>query len=445
MIVHSKFVTIPHTCVEYVHPWTNSCAAASTGLLLAAIPEALRIYITAYTLALLMRGKIPSKKDIKRTILGILQSSAFLTCHAFGYSMVNCLLRRILGHYNFLTVSFLPCFISSIFAILVERPSRRSLLSLYVTNVASETLYRMAVYRGLIRPIQFGEVLIFSLSTSFLLYFFRNQQSDSFRDSIFSLFRFVVGRHEEMNDDKSESSPVPGSSQIRNLNFFDPVFHFADWLKLQTLNPCCPHPFGCAYYAAQGLTKLFAVGYGLQLSLKILIHSKRIMKHPRLLPKIMIRPDTMKLGAFLGGFSFLFRAVSCSLRKLYGRDDQKFAIPAGFLAGFSFFFYRDNTIALYVMWKTFQILYNRGAEKKMLPELPQASVFFHCLSTAILFHAALLEPHNLRPSYWRFLLGMSGERVARMDRKCLDAFGLESSKSLELVLSRTKLETRPVL
>lgn len=40
--------TIPTTCVEYVHPWTNSCLQAVCGLYLYAIFDSLRIYGTVY-------------------------------------------------------------------------------------------------------------------------------------------------------------------------------------------------------------------------------------------------------------------------------------------------------------------------------------------------------------------------------------------------------------
>jgi len=57
----------------------------------------------------------------------------------FWYSIwfVNFLFRKLFGHFNVLTVSFLPAFLASYVAILLERPSRRGLLALYVTNVVS--------------------------------------------------------------------------------------------------------------------------------------------------------------------------------------------------------------------------------------------------------------------------------------------------------------------
>jgi len=40
-----------------------------------------------------MRRKIPSKEDVKKTVLGILQSTAFLSWSGFSYSLFICLLR----------------------------------------------------------------------------------------------------------------------------------------------------------------------------------------------------------------------------------------------------------------------------------------------------------------------------------------------------------------
>jgi hypothetical protein len=43
------------------------------------------------------------------------------------------------------------------------------------------------------------------------------------------------------------------------------------------------------------------------------------------------------------------------LRRYQGKDTQYIALPAGLIAGMAFFFYRGNTIALYFMWKAFQV------------------------------------------------------------------------------------------
>ncbi|XP_054269236.1 transmembrane protein 135-like [Macrosteles quadrilineatus] len=423
MTIISKFQRIDTSCIEYVHPWTNSCAEATAGLFLHSILASLRIYVTAYVLTMLMKGKIPSKKDIKYTILGIIQSTAFLSCHAFGYSLTLCCLRKIIGNFNFLTVSFIPSFLSSIGAILVERPSRRSLLSLYVTNVASETLFRMAVWRKWVTPIKYGEVVIFSFSCALLLYLYRSSHNE--KDSIYSLLRFFVGPYEEKGyerEGRDVNSP--------RLTLLSSVLNYGG------SHPLCPHPHSCLHYWLKNGAKLFSIGCGLQLSLKLLLQMNKIMKRPKVALRNVFQLDTLRLGAFFAGFGGLFRVISCSLRRLRNHDSEVHAVPAGLTAGLAFFFFRDNTAALYAMWKTIQIFYNMGVDKGHLPPFPGGSVFVHAFATAILFHAAVLEPHNVRPSYWRFLTNISGNRVNNMNRECLDVFGLESSKSLKIAQDR---------
>jgi len=98
------------------------------------------------------------------------------------------------------------------------------------------------------------------------------------------------------------------------------------------------------------------------------------------------------------------------MRRASNGDSPKLAIPAGLVAGATFSFYPSPTVALYMMWKTLQVAYNAASAKGYLPELPWATILLYCFSTAVLFHAAVLEPRSLRPSYWRFLLGISGGR-----------------------------------
>lgn len=42
-----------------------------------------------------MKGHKPTAKDIRRTFYGILQSTAFLGCHAVGFSLLTCSFRYV--------------------------------------------------------------------------------------------------------------------------------------------------------------------------------------------------------------------------------------------------------------------------------------------------------------------------------------------------------------
>ena len=51
----------------------------------------------------------------------------------------------------------------------------------------------------------------------------------------------------------------------------------------------------------------------------------------------------------------VFQFASCMLRWIFNKDTKYHAIPAGLLAGLAFGFFPDNTVALYVMWKSLQV------------------------------------------------------------------------------------------
>lgn len=57
-----------------------------------------------------------------------------------------------------------------------------------------------------------------------------------------------------------------------------------------------------------------------------------------------------------------------------------------------------------------QISYNIGIDAGYLPKIPHFTFLLYSVSTATLFHAATLEPTNLRSSYWKFLHSLSGGR-----------------------------------
>lgn len=102
--------------------------------------------------------------------------------------------RRVLGNFNILTVSAMPAFLSSVFSIFIERPSRRVLLCLYVSNIATETVWNMARSRNIVHNVKYGDIAIYSLSMAVLLTFFKGGYhggSENKVDAVFRVIRFV--------------------------------------------------------------------------------------------------------------------------------------------------------------------------------------------------------------------------------------------------------------
>ncbi|TMS13865.1 Transmembrane protein 135 [Larimichthys crocea] len=60
--------------------------------------------------------------------------------------------------------------------------------------LATETLFRMAVTRGIVKPIKHGEVLLFCITASLYMFFFRNK--DGLKGFAFSALKFIIGKEE---------------------------------------------------------------------------------------------------------------------------------------------------------------------------------------------------------------------------------------------------------
>lgn len=271
-----------------------------------------------------MKGKIPTKRSLLHTLQGTIQSTAFLTTNAFPYSIFLCLIRKHLGHFNFWTVSYLPSFLASLCAIFVERKSRRTLLTLYVSNVATETLWRMAEWRGYVRSVKHGNVMVFGISVAVLSYYYRTHLHLINKDSLFNVFKFLIGPEEKYCPDDSEdgetSAPIASTSAQNEPKLLSKatiekrnnhIIKFIQKLNLIKRHKSCPHDHDCLSYTLSGGGKMFMVGIGLQILLKLVLNVGRIIKNPFSLKRILFNKDTFKLGLFLGEFASLFRVCYC--------------------------------------------------------------------------------------------------------------------------------------
>ncbi|ETN68000.1 transmembrane protein 135 [Anopheles darlingi] len=463
MQVLSKMTSVPVTCIEYAHPWTTSCTVATAELMIVGVQYCLRIYAAVYALSLVMRGRIPTLAELKKTIRGWLQSTAFLTTNAYSYMMITCLVRRMLGSFNFYTVSYLPAFFAAFVSIMVERSSRRGLLALYVSNVATETLWNILQSRGVVRSIPHGEIAIFGLSTSVLMYCYRRNRQKDYRDSMFDVVRFAIGDSEVMKGDvgtqqaavtdaestrteRSTTAPAtrkPGSSYPFIQAVLRAYLQLTGRLKALGKHKLCRHRHSCLYDTLSSGVRMFSMGLGIQVVMKLVLQLRKFIARPALIRKTFLNKEIARLGLFLGGFTSIYKMSSCLLRHFTDSDSPLFAFPSGLLASLAFGFYADNTIALYIMWKTLQITYNWGIDQGYLPKVPGFTVLLYSASTALLFHAATIEPKNLRPSYWKFLHSISGGRICIMDRSGFDAYGLDTTGQIRTMMNLCK--TEPIL
>ncbi|XP_069615374.1 transmembrane protein 135 isoform X2 [Ranitomeya imitator] len=385
MAAHSK--SIPHSCYEIGHTWNPSCLVSYLQITQGAMEESLKIYAPLYLVAAILRRR---KLDyyLYRLLPELLRSTSFLTANGSLYIAFFCILRRILGKFYFWTPGFGAALPASYVAILIERKSRRGLLTIYMANQASETLFRMGVTRGYVKPIRHGEVLLFCITAALYMFFFRCK--DGLQGFAFSALKCKHGpRHR-----------------------------------------CCKHyEDNCISYCIKGFIRMFSVGYLIQCCLRIPSTFRQVFTKPSRLISLFYNKENFQLGAFLGSFVSIYKGTSCLLRWVRNLDDELHALIAGFLAGISMMFYKSTTISMYLASKLVETMYFKGIEAGRFPYFPHADSVIYAVSTAICFHAAVLEVQNLRPSYWKFLLRLTKGRFAFMNRKALDAFGSEASKN----------------
>lgn len=200
---------------------------------------------------------------------------------------------------------------------------------------------------------------------------------------------------------------------------------------------CCKHyEDNCISYCIKGFIRMFSVGYLIQCCLRIPSAFRHLFTEPSRLLSLFYNKENFQLGAFLGSFVSIYKGMSCFLRWIRNLDDELHAIVAGFLAGVSMMFYKSTTISMYLASKLVETMYFKGIEAGKVPYFPQADTIIYSISTAICFHAAVMEVQNLRPSYWKFLLRLTKGKFALMNRKALDVFGTEASREFHNFIPR---------
>uniref|UniRef100_UPI00358DE174 transmembrane protein 135 isoform X1 n=1 Tax=Myxine glutinosa TaxID=7769 RepID=UPI00358DE174 len=431
MAAHSK--SLPLDCDEIGHTWSTSCITSFADVTLAALDESFRIYTPLYLLAALLRRK-KSSYYLYRLLPELLQSVAFLSSNAGLFIAMFCILRKVLGKFYVWSAGFGSALPASYLAILLERKSRRGLLTIYMANLATETLFRMCVSRGLLHPIRYGEVLLFCITSSLYLYLFRCK--DGLQGFTFSALKFLVGREDAHGfavpprSTEAEGYGAPEREKPRVLVHLGKLYQQAkEIVQRGPRHRCCRHyDENCIFSALKVFVRMFGVGYIIQCGLRI-PSAMRHFARPSRLASTLVHPENLRLGAFLGSFAFLYKATSCILRWTRDSDEEEHALLSGFVAGLSMFFYQSTSISMYLASKLVETLYFRGIESGKLPYISNADTVIYAISTAICFHAAIMEVHNLRPSYWRFLLRLTKGRFALINHKALDVLGTHSSRA----------------
>jgi len=83
---------------------------------------------------------------------------------------------------------------------------------------------------------------------------------------------------------------------------------------------------------------------------------------------------------------------------------------AGACSGLSIVFARSSDISMYFFSKALEAVYNLSLAQGILKSIPFGGYAAFCLGCGVLFYCAVLEPFNIRSSYFGFLNKASGNR-----------------------------------
>lgn len=359
-------------------------------------------------------------------------------------------------------------------AVLIEIPGRRSSLAFYVSNVASETLFRIYVGRGYLRPLNHGQVYLFTLSIATLMLLAKKhgfeddplssaiklivgpeeasrrrkrrtirsneigQQESSFQQASESGTsnddnnNRAIGNYDKPNGRKLTRNSISGTRLNSLLGWIRSVCSQAKLTPLIGRHPLCPHAnCSCLYYVTKASLRALVIGYGTQLGLKSSTKLHQLVKDPLSFRSIATDSGILKFGLFLATFSGLFKATSCCLRHATQKSTPINSFLAGLVAGPSLLFYPSPTVALYVLWKCLEALFNEAVASGRIIHKDFYIVILYGLATSQLFYSALMDPKYMKKSYMAFLDRLSHHKLHMVNRSVLDVFGTQASSGYE--------------
>lgn len=450
-----------YNCYEAVHPWTPFCSDSALEVGLTVFGEAIKLYTPLYLVGQLARRKY-DYNSFKATSQAILRSTTFISANAFFALLFFCSSKYVTGKFYYYAVAYLPGFLASSMAVLIEKPHRRSSLAFYVANVASEALFRIYVARGYLRPINHGQVYIFTLAIATIMMLAKRNGFED--DPLSAVIKLVVGSEEagrrrrrkgvtelikggqasdnrelqskdyEPNEVSSQQSTCAHRETVQDSSLTGKFSRALDWLKflVTARHRLCPHEnCSCLYYVGKTSVRALFIGYTAQLGIRLATRAPLLIGKPHLVRGILTDFSIMKAGIFLSTFSGIFKATNCWLRWTLDTSKPVNSFIAGLVAGPALFIYPSPTIALYVLWKCLEIVFNEAVDRDIIRHKNAFIVILYGLATSQLFYSALMDPRYMKKSYMGFLDRISHHKLHMINRSVLDVFGTEASSGYE--------------
>lgn len=445
--VYGRVWSFPYNCYEVGHGWTPYCTGAAFDVGVSAFQNSLPLYTSLYLFTQLGLQRKYNFEAFYETIKSITTSASFLGFNFFAGIGVSCLLRNNSDRYYYRVQCFLPGFIASYMALLIERPSRRPALAFYMANLSSELLYKWASSRGYVKSLPHGETLLFALGMACWLHFVRTHGFG--HDPVSTAMKYLIGPLEAKSRSRKKlsieaSDPTTDKLDLQQVEKKkSPVkFSFLKALEqsvtelLNSVFDCyhvCPHKgVSCVDYCLTPALTRFMMGYLGRSLLNIGGNYRMLMSNPgKALALSFKSRAAVKFGLFLGTFVGASKTTHCLLRRIYGEQKAWHSAAAGGLAGFSMLFAPRSTLSTYIFWKCLEQYFFLAVQRGQIKRANEVICLVYAVSVNVLLYIFALEPRFIRPSYMKFIDKISDHKLHQVNRMVLDVFGTGASIGYE--------------
>lgn len=331
------------------------------------------------------------KKSFKECVQSIMQSACFLGLNAFLVILFFCKFRHLFGRFYYTLCAYMPSFFGSLLAIYMERPSRRRALAFYVSNVASETLFRILSQRGYIVPFKHGQVVLFTMAITSLITLF---ESGKLQDPLIKLvFQLLLGRKCQAKSNKQMTAVIddlPSCKTMQNADSeighdYEPIndetngkektlrrlFVLCDqlWYTVKCYIPILNYQHSNCVHSVQiscvenallnGLIKPFTLGYLSQLAWRIVpkLLAGRVNALRQMLtdPHQLFNSRNLSFGLFLSSFTTIYSTTRCLLSHSTNPNRDLHSLIASLVASSSISIFPSSSLALYLFWKSIEV------------------------------------------------------------------------------------------
>lgn len=440
--LYGRVWSFPYNCYDVGHGWTPYCSGAACDVGLAAFLNSLPLYTSLYLFTQLGLQRKYKPEAFLETLKSILTSSSFLGFNFFSGIGVSCLLRNNSDRYYYRTQCFVPGFVASYMALLIERPARRPALAFYLANMSSELLYKWAESRGYVKSLPHGETLLFALGMACWLRFVRIHGFG--HDPVSTALKYLIGpmeaksrartkmladgcskepaqeTHDSSLDDPQQVQEASGQNKEKRKSKLSALQNTVT----NTFNlffdshPSCPHKgISCIDYSLTPAVTRFGMGYTARSLLNLLSNYRLLLKKPgQALASSFKSKNALYAGLFLGTFVGTSKGLHCALRRIFGKQEVWHSAVSGGLSGLSMAFAPKSTLSTYIIWKCLEQYFFLGVQSGQIKWSNEIICLVYALSVSVLLYMFALEPRFIRPSYMKFIDKISDHRLHQVNR-----------------------------